>query len=61
MAEIKRVLPGIPREKFRSDVLSEFEGFVEVDAGEEEKNQVSFGTLLMPHLQESSLGAMFSF
>lgn len=41
------MLPGIPREKVRSDVLNEFEGLVEVDAGEEEKNQVSFGTLFI--------------
>lgn len=27
--------------------MNEFEGFVEVDAGEEEKNQVSFGTLFI--------------
>lgn len=49
------MLPGIPRERVRSDVLSESEGFVEEDAGGEESGK------LMPHLQESFLGAMFSF
>lgn len=34
------MLPGIPRERVRSDVLSESEGFVEEDAGGEESGKL---------------------